>query len=120
MALPVRRDPVGRARDRLVIRVVLRRGQLRALVGVLRLVAEVPRLAGLEAADERVATRLRVRARVLRGRGVTAADVPALRAPAEVEPPAAGLLAFGAAGPARRDGRVDAWHVGHSGSSVGL
>ena len=44
----------------------------------------------------------RVRARVLRRRGVAAADVPALRAPPQVDPPAAGRVALDAAGAARR------------------
>src|SRR5215470_15455180 len=46
-------------------------------------------------------------ARVLGRRGVAAADVPALGAPAQVEPPAAVLLALGTARPAGRDRGVD-------------
>ena len=61
-----------------------------------------PALARLEAADHRVPGGLRVRGRVLGRRGVAAADVPALRAAAQVEPPAAGRLALDAAGAARR------------------
>src|SRR5215469_12335844 len=92
---------------------MLRRGQLRPVIGLLGFEVEEPVLAGLEAADERMPAGLRVRGRVLRGRGVAAADVPALSAAAQVQPPAAGLLAFDAPGAARRHGRVDARHLGH-------
>ena len=51
-----------------------------------------------------------VRGGVLRRRGVAAADVPALGAPAQVQPPPAGGVALHAAGPARRHRRVDARH----------
>ena len=47
-----------------------------------------PGLAGLEAPDDRVPGRGRVRAGVLRRRAVAAADVPALRAAPQVNPPA--------------------------------
>src|SRR6516165_1667103 len=87
---------------------VLGRGQLRAAAvhPVLR-VAPEPRLAGLEAPDERVPGGGRMGAGVLGRRRVAAADVPALRTPAQVEPPAPNIVALGAARPARRDRRVD-------------
>src|SRR5215467_15695365 len=86
-----------------------RLGQIRAgLVEVLLQVGPEPALPRLEAADHRVAGFLGVRGGVLRRRGVAAADVPALGAAAQVQPPAARRLALGAAGAARRDGRVDA------------
>src|SRR5262252_6454486 len=97
---------------------VVRWGQLRAgVVELTCLVAPEPGLPRLEAADDRVPGGLRVRGRVLLRRVVAAADVPALGAAAQVEPPAAGLLAVGASGPARRDGGIDTWQRGHAGSS---
>ena len=84
-------------------RVVLRAGELRAgLVEVLARVGPEPGLARLEAADHRVAGRLGVRGGVLGRRVVAAADVPALGAAAQVQPPAARRLALDAAGAARR------------------
>src|SRR5689334_4084834 len=97
---------------------VLRRGQRRSgLVELVGRIAPEPVLPRLEAADDWVPGGGRVRARVLRRRGVAAADVPALGAPAQVQPPAAGRLALGAAGPGRLDDGVDPCHGGHAGSS---
>src|SRR5262249_22664123 len=79
-------------------------------------IAPEPGLPRLEAADDRVPGGRRVRARVLRRRAVTAADMPALGAPPQVEPPGAGRLALDAAAPgARREG-VDPPGGGHAGS----
>ena len=60
-------------------------------------VAPVPVLAGFERLDERVSGLVEVSRGVLPGRLVTAADVTALRAPAEVNPPPAREKAFDAA-----------------------
>src|SRR5580692_1784114 len=109
--------PLG-SRHRLVERVMLGRRELRAVVGLIGLEAPEPVLAGLEAADERMSCGLRVRGSVLFRRGVAAADVSALRAPAQVQPPTARRLAFDAAGPAGRNGRVDSRHLGHADSSL--
>src|SRR5690348_11121935 len=97
----------------LVDRVVLRRRELRPVVGLLGFVAVEPVLAWLEAADERVARSRSVRARVLHGRRVATPDVPALRAPAQVHPPATRGLALDAAFAARRHGRVDPRDLAH-------
>src|SRR5690242_19126350 len=83
-----------------------RQGRAAAVHPVLG-VAPEPRLARLETPDHRVPGRGRVGARVLGRGGVAAADVPALGAPAQVEPPATVLLALGAACPAGRDRSVD-------------
>src|SRR5215831_8118455 len=115
---PVGRHPAGRAGCRLIGRVAVRRGQRRAgLVELVGLVAPEPGLTRLEAADDRVPGGRRVRARVLRRRGVTAADVPALGTPAQVEPPAAGRLALYAAGPGGRHAGLDSCLFGHAGTS---
>ena len=60
-----------------------------------------------------MAARLGVRAGVLARRGVAAADVAALGASAQMEPPAGALAreAVGTALTARRDGRIDS--LGH-------
>src|SRR5215475_8300155 len=114
---PVGGHPPGRARDWLIGGVAVRRGQLRpGFIELVRRIAPEPGLPRLEAADDRVPGGRRVRARVLRRRGVAAADVPALSAPAQVEPPAAGRLALRAAGSGRFGDGVDAWHGGHAGS----
>ena len=97
----------ARAGSRLVERVVLRWRELRPVDRPLRGEVPEPRLAGLEAAHDRMAGVGGVRPRVPVRRGVAAADVPALGAAAQVEPPAAGGLALHAAGAAGRHGDVD-------------
>src|SRR6266851_1003432 len=92
---------------------VLRRREFGPVVHFLGVVVVVPVLTRLEAADERMPGRGGVRGRVLHGRGVTAADVPALRAPAQVHPPAARGLALDAAFPARRHRRIDSGDLRH-------
>src|SRR5262245_49006854 len=83
-----------------------------AFIDLVGLVAEEPVLSRLKAADDRMAGSLRVRGRVLRRRGVATADVAALRAPPQVDPPA-GSVAFDAAGTARRNRWLDAGYCGH-------
>src|SRR6266567_8109582 len=100
--LPVPRYPSLGPGHPLVNRMVLRRRELRPLVGFLGVVAVEPVLIRLEAADERMPGGRGVRGRVLHRRGVAAADVPALRAPAQVHPPAASGIALDAPGTARR------------------
>ena len=112
-ASTARRDAVGRAGHRLVLGTC---GGSRELGTIERLVGAVvpePVLTGLEALDHRVPGGLEVRAGVLCRGGVAAADVAALGAAAQVHPPAAGGVAVGAAGAARRDGGVDALVDGH-------
>src|SRR6266571_1578305 len=97
----------------LVDGMVLWRRELGALVGFLGVVAVEPVLTWLEAADERVPGGRGVGGGVLHGRGVAAANVPALRAPAQVHPPAARGLALDAPGAARRHRGVDARYLRH-------
>src|SRR5215472_3807123 len=114
VGLPVPGHAPGRAGYRLLSWMMLGWGECRAgAVHPVLGVAPEPALARLEAADQRVPRRGRVRAGVLRWRGVTAADVAAQRAAAQVEPPSVAGVAFDAAGPARRNGRVDVLLCGH-------
>src|SRR5579862_4468160 len=102
--LPVPRYPAGRPGYRLVGWMMLGRGQCRAAGEhpVLRVTPE-PVFARLEAPDERVPGRGRVLGGVLGRRGVAAADVPALRAAAQMQPPPAAGVALDASGPAGRN-----------------
>src|SRR5215218_4710167 len=105
---PVWRHPSRRPGHRLLRRVGRRGHERRALQVVLVDVVPEPVLTRLEAAHHRMPGLRGVGPGVLGRRGVAAADVPALRAAAQVEPPPAGLLALDAAGPARPSGGVDA------------
>jgi hypothetical protein len=86
--LPLARHAISRAERRLVERVVGWGSQLRAFEVLVALVVVEPVLARLEAMDDGVLLRRRMLARVLRGGLVAAADVTALPAAAQVEPPA--------------------------------
>ena len=114
MSLPVCGNSPGRSRCRLIRRMMLRRRQFGPVVELFGLIAPEPRLAWFVARHDRVPGGGGVRASVLRGRAVTAPDVPALSAPAQVQPPPAGGLAVGAAGPGRRCGRVNTTYLGHT------
>src|SRR5690606_8096021 len=98
----------GRARRGLVGRVRRRFGQCRTRDLDRVLVVPEPVLAGLEALHDWVARLPEVRRRVLLRRGVAAAHVTARGAAAKVHPPAVGRQTLLAAGPAGRDGWVDA------------
>src|SRR3984957_16672877 len=116
---PVVRDAAGRARGGLVGRVAHRGGELRAgLVEVLVRVGPNQHATRLVGADDRVAGLLGVPGGVLVRGVVAAADVPALGAPAQVQPPALVRLALHAAGAARRHRRVYALHFRHVPSTV--
>src|SRR5919197_3847847 len=117
LATPVGRHPLLRARHRLIEGPALWIGQLRPVVIVAARVVPEPGLARLEALHDRMTRLGRVLAGVLHRGRVAAADVAALGAAAQVEPPAAGGFAFEAAGAARRHGRVDAG-TGHDDSST--
>jgi len=80
VALPVCGHPADRTRCRLVNGMVRRRRQRGTEGVVLGLEVPEPVLARFEASDHRVASRLRVRGRVLGRRGVTTTDAAALRA----------------------------------------
>ena len=110
-ALPVSRHAPGRSGYRLCQRVVLRRSKDRAVGVLLRGVVPEPILTRLEAGYDGVARRLCVSRSVLRGRAVAAADVTALSAAPQVEPPAAGRQALHAAGH-RSAGSSDRSRVG--------
>src|SRR5215207_5963916 len=110
---PVAGDPVLGPRSRLVERMVQRRDEGRAAGEVFGPVVPEPVLTGLEARHDRVARVDGVMAGVLRWRAVAAADVAARGTPPEMEPPAVGRKALGAAGSARRDRRIDVGQVGH-------
>src|SRR4051794_7801999 len=107
--LPVRRHLAGRAGHRLVDRVTGRRRELGSGDVLLGLVVPEPGLAGLEAAGDRMAGRAGMGCRVRGQRGIAAADVAALRAPWEVDPPPLAFTgqALRAPGAARRHRRVD-------------
>src|SRR2546427_8681069 len=86
---------------------MLRWRQLRTVEVLTGRVVVEPVLVRLEAPDNRVPLGRGVVAGMLRRRGVAAADVAAMGAAAEVEPPALGRKALHAARPAREDRRVD-------------
>jgi hypothetical protein len=114
-ALPVRWDAAGRTGRRLAQGVMLRWRQLGAFPVLVLVVVVEPVFMRLEAVDEGVVLGPRMLGGVLRGRLIAAADVPAMDASAQVEPPAVGSReAFDAAGPAGRDGRVDGGTVGQA------
>src|SRR4051812_4552410 len=107
VVLPVRRYGAVGAWGRLVGRMALVAGQHGAVVRLVVAVVPEPVLPRLEAGDQRVTGLLPVRGGVLGGRGVAAADVPALGAPSQVEPPPPGVETLHTAGTRRCDGRVD-------------
>src|SRR5450759_644304 len=95
--LPVRRDAALRAGHGLAGGMMLGCSQFWAVVELLAGVIPEPVLAGLERPDQGVARARRVLAGVLRRRGVTAADVAAQGAAAQMEPPSADRQARDAA-----------------------
>src|SRR4051794_33943657 len=107
MHLPVGRDAAARSRCRLVGGVGVRRREWWTVDVPFGGEVPEPALPGLEAAHDRMPGLRRVPPGVLAGRGVAAADVPALRAAAQVEPPAAAVLAVRASGAAGRRRRID-------------
>jgi hypothetical protein len=88
VALPVSRHTAGRSGHRLCQRVVLRRSKDRAVGVLLRGVVPEPVLVRLEASDDGMPSFGRVSAGVLGRRRIAAADVPAVSAAPQVEPPA--------------------------------
>ena len=75
--------------------------QSRAIERLFRAVIPKPVLSGLEARDDEVAGLSEVRSRVLVRRRIAAADVTALGAAPQVEPPLSGGKAFDTSRPAR-------------------
>jgi hypothetical protein len=111
---PVFGHTIGRPRTRLVNGT--RRGRRECGAEHVPRGGEVPEpvLTGFEALDNGMAARRRVRARVLGWRTVTAPHMTALRATAQMQPPRAIHLAFGAAGPARWSEHIDSHNGGHA------
>src|SRR6187401_2386757 len=110
MPLPVRWHAASRSGHGLVERVVMwwsEDGTLEELLG--RVVPE-PVLARLEALDDRMAFSRGMPTRVLRRRRVAAADMPALHASPEVEPPAVGGETLDTPGATRRRVGIDVVH----------
>ena len=85
---PVGRHPSCRSRSGLIFWMRMWRKQLRTLDHVLLLVIEEPVLTGLEAGYDRVPRLSSMLRCVLARRTVTASDMPTLRTPAEMKPPA--------------------------------
>jgi len=101
--LPVNRHATLGTRRRLLDRVVQRRSKIWPFVELLVGIAVEPVLAGLVRTDPLMVLLARVPGRMLRGGLVAAADVTALRAPAQMEPPTAATVALPTAGPAGRN-----------------
>jgi hypothetical protein len=97
-----------RARYRLILRMGVGRSKLRAVAELLRPVIVEPVLARFKTLEDGMSGLMIVSSRMLGGRRITAADVPALCAPAEMQPPTAGLEAFCATVAARCDARINA------------
>ena len=111
---PVGRHAAARPRRRLIRGVGLWRGELRPRRRPVSAVKSQNQFSpGSKLRTDRVPGRRRRAPRACRlGRGVAAADVPALRTAAQVEPPAAGVLALHAPVPLGRRGGVDTWAPG--------
>jgi hypothetical protein len=112
VSLPVCGNAAGRSRCRLLRRVMLGPGERRAFVELLGPVVPEPVLPRLEALDYRVPGLPRMVRCVLRGRGVATTDMSALRATAQVQPPAIAREAFRTACAVRWYRRLDSMH-GH-------
>jgi hypothetical protein len=112
MALPVRRHPTFGPRSRLVDRMVLGCHQRGPLIELLSAEVPEPVLSGLEASNYRVTRALGMTAGVLTGGRIAAADMAALGAAAQVEPPTVGRQTFDTARPARRHRWINLiiWH----------
>jgi hypothetical protein len=114
VALPIGRHAPARSGRRLINRMMRGRSKRRSVGELLGAIVEEPVLTGLETLNHRVAALLDMVARVLRRRGITAADVAALRAPPQVKPPTTLGKALDASRRAGRNGRGDNTVVGHS------
>jgi hypothetical protein len=113
MQLPVRWNATSRTWDGLVERVVQRRGNLGPFVKLRVDIVIKPVLARLVGTDPWMTVFASVLACMLRWGGVAAADMSALRAPTQVEPPTATDLALRATRPAGRYVRIDSRHKLH-------
>jgi hypothetical protein len=88
VSLPICGHLPGRPGGRLARRVVLWRGERGSIAGLIRPVVVEPVLTGFEAADDPMALRPGVSARMLAGRGVATSNVPACGTAPQMEPPA--------------------------------
>jgi hypothetical protein len=107
LVFPVSGHATGWSGHGLVDRVMVRRSQDGTLEVLLRRVVPEPVLARLVALDDRVLLGSGMVARMLGWRRVATADVAALRAAAQVEPPTAGGQALDAPRAAWRYLRID-------------
>jgi hypothetical protein len=103
---PVRRDSVGGTWDGLIFRMAFGRGECGSVVILVGVVVPEPVLARFEGPDDRMPGLPPMRRRVSRQRVVATPDVPACRAAAQVDPPAANGIAFDASGATRRNCRI--------------
>jgi hypothetical protein len=103
--LPVGRNAAGWSRYRLVNRMVERRGEARSFDVFVRAIVPEPVFAWLEAADDGMTGRARMRGRVFLERVVTTPDMTALGAPPQVQPPTTCRETLDAAGSTRRNVR---------------
>src|ERR1700720_1090063 len=87
--LPVCRHPFGRSGRRLIQRMRVRSGKLRAGEGFLGTIVVKPPLARLETRDNRVTGGGEMFRCMLTWRTIAAADMTALRASAKMKPPSA-------------------------------
>jgi hypothetical protein len=110
--LPVFRDPSFRSGHRLVLWMPARRNKLRPTDHLLSLIAPEPAFARLKAGRDRMSCRVKMLRGMLTGRAVTTADVSALRAAAQVQPPSTGSQTFGATWPVGLSARINAWMIG--------
>jgi hypothetical protein len=110
--LPVFRDPSFRSGRGLVLWMPARRSKLRPTDHLLSLIAPEPGFAGLKAGRDRMSRRVKVLRGMLTGRAVTTADMSALRATAQVQPPSIGSQTFGATCPARFSSRINGRMIG--------
>jgi hypothetical protein len=107
LPFPVVRHLPRRPGSRLAERVVLRRGERRAVSHLVRAVVVVPALAGFEARDDPMARLPGVSTRMLPRRGIATPDVAALGTAPQMKPPATAGKALDTAITARRGARVD-------------
>jgi hypothetical protein len=119
VGLPIGGDAAVGAGYALVGRVVLGRGEVRTVRGLLIAVVPEPGLTRLEGPDHRMAGRLPVRRRMLSRGCVAAPDMATAGTSAQVEPPAAHRVTLRAAGAARRHGNIDITGLVHRYPSAG-
>jgi hypothetical protein len=106
--LPVGGDTPGGSWRRLIQWMMVWRRKLRAVIELLVPVVVEPMFPGFETGDQRMPSGFGVGGGVLARGLVTAANVAALGAPAQVKPPSVALLALHTPSAVGRDSGVDA------------